>query len=225
MTCPKSCHQLVTKFRSQVPHVFHSIKLSHNTPQWVVKSSGTLVTGNVNEMYKTSLSHQSCQQPFGYTKSKLIANVYSTCMDGCLTHIISKTELLTFFSNTFFGRLFQVLRPKYYSLSMTVYLSSHLLVNPSAHTISYFPNIQISIIKYWWNKHSESLLTTFYHIYCHHHGPSLRQLSDYCRNHLTSLPTSITAPQNLLNIVAVKAYMRSCHIPNKMTFQQFPNSR
>lgn len=105
-----------------------------------------------------------------------IANVYSTCMGGCLTHIISKTELLIFFSNTFFGRLFQVLRPKYYSLSMTVYLSSHLLVNPSAHTISYFSNIQISIIKYWWNKHSESLLTTFYHIYCHHHGPSLRYL-------------------------------------------------
>ena len=123
-----------------------------------------------------------------------IANVYSTCMGGCLTHIMSKTELLIFFSNTFFGRSFQALRPKYYSLSMTVYLSSHLLVNPSVPTISYFPNIQISIIKYWWNKYSESLLTAFYHIYCYHHGPAPSiSLSDY-RNHLTSLPTSIIAP-------------------------------
>lgn len=117
------------------------------------------MTGNVNEMYKTSPV-----LPIAiwlYELQTQIANVYSTCMGGCLTHIMSKTELLISFSNTFFGRSFQALRPKYYSLSMTVYLSSHLLVNPSAPTISYFPNIQISIIKYWWNKYSESCLPLF----------------------------------------------------------------
>lgn len=117
------------------------------------------MTGNVNEMYKTSPV-----LPIAiwlYELQTHIANVYSTCMGGCLTHIMSKTKLLISFSNTFFGRSFQALRPKYYSLSMTVYLSSHLLVNPSAPTISYFPNIQISIIKYWWNKYSESCLPLF----------------------------------------------------------------
>lgn len=132
-------------------------------------------------------SHLAIWTPNSYSQC------LSTCMGGCLTHIMSKTKLLIFFSNTF-GRSFQALKPKYYSLSVTVYLSSHLLVNPSAPTISYFPNIQISIIKYWWKKYSESLLTTFYHIYHHHHGPAPSiSLSDY-RNHLTSLPTSIIAP-------------------------------
>lgn len=69
---------------------------------------------------------------------------------------MSKTKLLISFSNTCFGRSFQMLKPKY-QLSSTLCLSSQFYSIHQHILLALLSNhIQIPIIKYWRKKYSES---------------------------------------------------------------------
>lgn len=69
---------------------------------------------------------------------------------------MSKTKLLISFSNTCFGRSFQMLKPKY-QLSSKLCLSSQFYSIHQHILLALLSNhIQIPIIKYWRKKYSES---------------------------------------------------------------------
>lgn len=166
-----------------------------------------------NDMYKTSLiTRPPTWTPNSYNQCLL--NIYRWVSNIHQKLQMSKTKLLIFYSNTWFGRSFQMLKPKTVvilnSLPFFTFLSNSSAY-PVSSTFKTYPNFFNKILE---KKLFTIWLTTSHHNY-HHHCSSNQYLSlGLLQEPLTWSPCFYLCPSDTC--------VRSCHFPTKKLSNSFP---